>query len=125
MPYPVCLASWAFRIQNGAVRFHIADIKQLVMIKPMLTSSGNIRLHIVQFTEFLGEVNVPLVSEACASENNDTILYTVSHVGKMKPDIKLVGIEYFGNSLVDLFEHFVAQRNRKVYSANLGAKCWM
>lgn len=62
------------RCEDGAVQVDVADVKKLHVRQSVRTATGQVGSHVVELTEFLGELDVAFIVEAGAAEDTDAVL---------------------------------------------------
>lgn len=78
MKYLVCLATSARGIQDRSIVLDVAHVEKLGILESVFAALGNVRCHIIQFSESSREFNVALIGETCASKDHDAILSSKS-----------------------------------------------
>lgn len=70
----VRLASGTARVDNGTVDFNITDIKKLIILQTVGSTSLMVRSYIVKFTKLASKLQMCFVKQVCLANDRKTIL---------------------------------------------------
>lgn len=72
--YLIRLTPRAVYVHNGAVKFDVTHVKELVVFETVHTARLIVRRYIVKFTKLASQLEVGLVDEVCLTDNGKAIL---------------------------------------------------
>jgi hypothetical protein len=68
------LSSGTISVENGPVKLNITNVKQLRISEPILSTSSNVRLHIIELPKLSGELDMGLIGQTSGAENDNSVL---------------------------------------------------